>query len=109
MLDATLIFPLVSGIIAALGIPLWVGMVPPNRYYGVRNAGTLADEAIWYAVNRAAGRDLVAVGGLMLVLSTALLKTDIGGVAYGVLMTVVLIAGAAFIVSVAMARTRRLR
>jgi uncharacterized membrane protein len=109
VLDATLVFPLVSTVIAALGIPLWVGMVPPNHYYGVRNASTLADEAVWYAVNRAAGRDLVAVGAVALVLSTALLRTEIGGVAYAVVMTVVLLAGAAFIVSVGLARTRRLR
>ena len=109
MLDATLVFPLVSAVILALGIPLWVGMVPPNRFYGVRVAATLADEALWYAVNKAAGRDMVAVGGIMLVLSTTLLKSDIGGVAYAVVMTVVLLAGAAFIVSVGLARTRRLR
>lgn len=109
MLDATLIFPLLSTVIVALGIPLWVGMVPPNRFYGVRAAATLADEAVWYAVNKAAGRDMVAVGGVLLVLSTTLLKSDIGGVTYAVLMSAVLVAGAAFIVAVGMARTRRLR
>jgi uncharacterized membrane protein len=109
MLDATLIFPLVSAVIAVLGMPLWVGMVPPNRFYGVRVAATLADEAVWYAVNKAAGRDMVAVGAVMLVLSTSLLKSDIGGVAYAVLMSAVLVAGAAFILGVGMARTRRLR
>ena len=109
MPDATLVFPLVGTVIAALGIPLWIGMVPPNRFYGVRTATTLADEAVWYAVNRAAGRDMVGVGAVTLLLSTALLRTDIGGVAYAVLMTLVLLAGAAFILSVGIARTRRLR
>jgi len=109
MPDATLVYPLVSAVIAALGIPLWVGMVPPNRFYGVRVAATLSDEAVWYAVNKAAGRDMVALGGVMLFLSTALLKTDIGATTYTVVMTSVLVAGAAFLLWVGMARTRRLR
>ena len=107
MPDATLVFPLLGTVIAALGMPLWIGMVPPNRYYGVR-AAAVADEAMWYAVNKAAGRDLVAVGGLTLVLSTWLLSTDIGGVAYAIVMSVVLGAGAALIIAVGIARARRL-
>lgn len=103
-----LVFPLLATSIAALGIPLWIGMIPPNRYYGVRTATTLADEAVWYAANRALGRDLVAVGGTTLVLSTALLSTDLGGLAYAVLMSTTLGAGAALIVAIGIARVRRL-
>ena len=109
MLDATLFFPLFSALIAVLGAPLWIGMVPPNRFYGVHVAATLADEAVWYAVNCAAGRDLVGVGGAALALATALLTTDIGAVAYAALMTGALAAGAAYILVVGLARVRRLR
>jgi uncharacterized membrane protein len=106
--DATLVFPLVSGVVAALGIPLWVGMVPPNRFYGVRTAATLADESLWYAVNRAAGRDMVIVGGVTFLLAVALPELGLGGTAYALLMALVLVAGAAFITAVGLARVRRL-
>lgn len=109
MPDPLLFFPLASVMVAALGVPLWVGMVPPNRFYGVRVAATLRDEALWYAVNKAAGRDRVAVGGLMLGLSIALLQSDIGTMAYATLMSAALLAGVALILGVGLARTRRLR
>ena len=109
MIEATLLFPLFSVALTALGIPLWVAMVRPNRFYGVRNAATLGDEAVWYAVNRATGRDLVVVGGLSLALSAFLPGWGVGGAAYVVVMTGVLAAGGALVVLVALARARRLR
>jgi len=105
MPDATLVFALVSGLIALVGAPLWVGMVPPNRFYGLRTAGTLGDEAIWYAANRATGRDMVMVGGLALVASVELPDT---GAAYTLLMSAALAAGIAWIVLIGMARARRI-
>jgi uncharacterized membrane protein len=39
--------------IAAL--PLALGLLPPNRYYGFRTAKALSDKKIWYAVNRVTG------------------------------------------------------
>jgi hypothetical protein len=57
---------------------------------------------------RRAHRDLVALGGVTLALSTALLRTELGGVAYAVLMSVALGAGAALVIAIAIARVRRL-
>ena len=102
MPDATLVFPLLAGLVALAGAPLWIGMVPPNRFYGVRPPG---DEAVWYAVNRATGRDIVLVGGLALVLSIGLAEI---GVVYALLMSAVLAAGAALVVYVGIARLRRI-
>jgi hypothetical protein len=102
MPDATLAFPLLSGLVALAGAPLWIGMVPPNRFYGVRTPG---DEALWYAVNRATGRDIVFVGGLALALSLGL--ADLGA-AYAPLMSAVLAAGAALVLLVGIARLRRI-
>jgi uncharacterized membrane protein len=109
VIEATLLFPLVCVAIAALGIPLWVAMVKPNRFYGVRTAATLADEAVWYAANRATGRDLVASGFLLLVLSVALPSMEIEGVAYAILMTAAVAGGGAFVAIVGLARIRHLR
>jgi uncharacterized membrane protein len=38
-----------------VSIPLALGMIPRNRFYGFRTKRTLADDAVWYRVNRAAG------------------------------------------------------
>jgi uncharacterized membrane protein len=43
-------------------VPLWMRMVPPNRFYGVRTRATLGDEQQWYAVNASAGFDLLVSG-----------------------------------------------
>jgi uncharacterized membrane protein len=107
--EATLLFPLLSVAITALGIPLWVAMVRPNRWYGVRNAATLGDEAVWYAVNRATGRDLVMVGFAGLVLSVLLPELGAAGAAYAILMALALAAGGALVAFIALARARRLR
>jgi uncharacterized membrane protein len=109
VIEATLLFPLISVAVTAFGIPLWVAMVKPNRFYGVRNAATLGDEAVWYAVNRATGRDLVVVGGVGLVLSAFLPELGITGGAYTLLMTLALAAGGVLVALVGLARARRLR
>ena len=100
---------MLGGAIGALGIPLWVAMVKPNRIYGIATAATLSDESLWYAANRAAGRDLVMVGALMLVLSVVLAEWGVSGAAYVFAMLIALAAGAAFIVIAGLARIRVLR
>jgi uncharacterized membrane protein len=106
VIEATLLFPLLSAALAGLGVPLWVAMVRPNRFYGLRTAATLKDEAVWYAANRATGRDLVASGFLLLLLSVLL---PLEGIAYALLMTGALVLGAVLVALVALARVRRLR
>ena len=108
-MDPELLFPLLSGGLALLGIPQWIAMVAPNRFYGVRTPATLGDEAVWYAVNRAAGRDLVFAGGAGLLLSLLLPELGVSGTAYAILMTVVLAAGSALAAILGLARARRLR
>ena len=58
-----LIFLAVGLLFVGLGVPLARGRVRPNHLYGCRTRATLADERVWYEVNRAAGRDMIA-GGL---------------------------------------------
>jgi uncharacterized membrane protein len=58
----------VSGpLLFLLAIPLWMRMVPRNVLYGVRTRATMADEALWYDVNAACGRDLAVAGALVTV------------------------------------------
>ena len=108
-MEPEVLFPLLSGGLALLGIPQWIAMVGPNRFYGVRTAATLADEAVWYAVNRAAGRDLVFAGGAGLLVSLLLPELGVSGAPYTIVMTLVLAGGAVLVAIIALARVRRLR
>ena len=58
---------LLSAVLLILfAVPLWMRMVPPNRFYGVRTRATLGDEQRWYAVNASAGLDLLVSGVVLL-------------------------------------------
>ncbi len=51
-----------SGVFVAMGIPLSIGLVRPNRLYGFRTRKTLEDPNVWYATNRVAGYWAIAMG-----------------------------------------------
>ncbi len=71
---ATLLFTAVGVLFIALGIPLLLGRVAPNAWYGCRTEKTLSDKKIWYAVNRVTGRDMVLIG-IVVVVSSLLMFT----------------------------------
>jgi uncharacterized membrane protein len=43
----------------ALSIPMVLGKIPPNRFYGFRTRKTLSNPEVWYRANRLAGIDLI--------------------------------------------------
>ncbi|MEA5504318.1 SdpI family protein [Halotia wernerae UHCC 0503] len=45
-----------------MSLPLILGKVPPNAWYGFRVAKTFASERIWYMANRAGGYNLLYAG-----------------------------------------------
>jgi uncharacterized membrane protein len=49
-------------LLVALGIPLILGRVPRNWFYGSRTRRTMASDAAWYPANRVTGWVLVTVG-----------------------------------------------
>jgi len=58
-------------LIFALGIPLALKIVPPNRFYGFRTPTTFSSLEAWYQINFATGLALIAagvVGGLLALL-----------------------------------------
>jgi len=58
---------LLSAVLLILfAVPLWMRMVPPNRFYGIRTRATLGDEQRWYAINASAGFDLLLSGIVLL-------------------------------------------
>jgi hypothetical protein len=53
-------FVIPSFIFLAVSIPLVLGWIPKNRFYGIRTKKTLSDERIWRSVNSLGGRLIVA-------------------------------------------------
>ncbi len=49
-------------LLAGLSIPLILGKIGPNPWYGFRVERTLSDPAVWYAVNAYSAKWLLAVG-----------------------------------------------
>jgi uncharacterized membrane protein len=68
---ATLLILITCVLIAVIGIPLGLRLIPPNRVYGVRTRRTLSDESAWFEVNRVGGWALVAAAGLAAVIVMA--------------------------------------
>jgi uncharacterized membrane protein len=66
---AALLFAIVGIIYVGLGVPLLLGRIPPNAWYGCRTQKTLSSEEIWYPVNRVTGRYMI-ISGVALILSS---------------------------------------
>ena len=49
-------------LLAVLSIPLILGKIGPNPWYGFRVKKTLSDPAVWYPANAYAGKRLLIVG-----------------------------------------------
>ena len=49
-------------LLAALSIPLILGRVPPNHWYGFRTSKTLRSAKLWRAANHYVGWCLLATG-----------------------------------------------
>jgi uncharacterized membrane protein len=47
-----------------VALPLVLGVIPRNRLYGFRTKKTLADDAVWYPVNRFAGVAILIASGV---------------------------------------------
>jgi uncharacterized membrane protein len=53
-----------TALIASAAAPLALKCVPPNSFYGVRTAQTLANRELWFRVNRFAGWVFLAAAAL---------------------------------------------
>jgi uncharacterized membrane protein len=59
-----------SVLISVLAIPLVLGLIPRNRWYGIRTAQTLSNERMWYRSNRFGGWALLFSGTIYFVIAT---------------------------------------
>ncbi len=57
-------FALPAIIFAVLAVPLVLGLIPRNRFYGVRTVRTLLDDRVWYETNRVAGVAVIVASGI---------------------------------------------
>jgi uncharacterized membrane protein len=57
-------------ILATLCVPLILGKIGPNPWYGFRVRRTLEDPVIWYKANAYAGKALILTAIAMIVFST---------------------------------------
>lgn len=48
--------------LVAVGVPLALGRIGPNPFFGVRTAATLANRKLWDVANRGFGRGLIVLG-----------------------------------------------
>ena len=58
------ILPLVTILVS---IPMALGKVKPNRFYGFRTPKTLSSPAMWYPANRACGQYMIIASAVSLV------------------------------------------
>jgi hypothetical protein len=72
MLPLFLLFLFSGALCIVLAIPLMRRRIPPNRLYGLRVRTTLSDPAVWYEANARSGRDLLALGVMLILLALAL-------------------------------------
>lgn len=62
-------FVFVGLLYIGISIPLIMGKVPPNAYYGFRTAKTMSNPDIWYKANAYSGWALL-VSGVVIALAT---------------------------------------
>jgi uncharacterized membrane protein len=67
-----LLFPAVGLLLALLGWPLATRRIGPNPWYGLRVPATFADREVWYEANAIAGRDLLVLGIVVMLVSLLL-------------------------------------
>lgn len=72
MFPLLLIYSLGSLLLILLAIPLLLGKVKPNPFYGFRVQQTLDDSAAWYAVNAYFAKYQLAAGVIELLASVGL-------------------------------------
>ena len=72
-----------ASIISVLTLPLILGLIPPNRFYGIRTVETMLDKQRWHQVNRYGGwvllvSSLLYLGVAAYIPSTVAGETDLG-------------------------------
>jgi len=78
-----------------LGLPLWRGLVQPNRWYGLRLSATLGSTSTWYAANARFGRILAIIGVAIVVAAGTALAAGWTGMGTVIILAVTALVGVA--------------
>lgn len=62
MTTLLVLYVIFGTLLTLLGVPLLLGKIPPNGWYGFRVPSTLYDERLWYKVNRYMARWMILSG-----------------------------------------------
>ena len=108
MLWMALTFVASGAVLIGFAVPLIRRRVAPNWWYGVRVRATFADEWVWYEANAASGRDLLAVGVLLVVLASTLPFAGLSEDAFALTLCAVSVVGALVVAFVGIRRANRL-
>ncbi len=94
MIPLLILFVLIGLLMIVLALPLILGKVPPNTWYGFRIRLTLDYPKIWYPANRRAGWLLLIVGVVNIVAAVLLLVLvpRLTEDAYGLWMSAIMLA-----------------
>lgn len=98
------VYLIAAVLVVVVAVPLLLGRVPMNRWYGVRVPEAFASDENWYAINRYGAKWLLVFAGALAVL---------GGVCFvlrpqqsGVVLTAIVFAPVLFLVPVLVAILR---
>lgn len=61
-------------VIVVQSLPMVLGLVPPNRFFGFRTPKTLSSPEIWYSANRASGWFMIAAAAVTICVNSAILS-----------------------------------
>jgi uncharacterized membrane protein len=82
-------------LMTGLSIPLILGKVKPNRFYGIRTRAAFASEENWYRINRFGGKLMLGSAvPIVLVGAAGFLVPEPYVAVYGLLAAVVMLASA---------------
>ena len=104
----TILFPCCGILIALTAIPLVLGKVPPNMFYGVRTPRTMSDRDVWYKANAYGGRALLVAGLIAALGSIALTRVGLDRNAYSLANVAALLLPVLIALTVTLAYIRRL-
>ena len=92
------VYVLTGLLFVALGVPLAVGRVPPNSWYGFRVSSTLQDPNVWYRANAISGSLLIALGVITVAAAVLVARRPaVTAQSYALILTGILAAGAVFV------------
>ena len=72
MTTLLLMYVIFGLLLAGLSVPLLLGKIPPNGWYGFRVPSTLYNPDLWYKVNRHMARWMLAAGIITVIGAVAL-------------------------------------